>query len=101
MFAGRIEPFAITLESGANSGVKSIVHTGHEFVFCLRGQLEYQVENETFRLEAGDSLLFTSRLKHRWRNPGPTVTNAIFVLSGFEEGERPSDHHLGGQDKGS
>jgi transcriptional regulator with XRE-family HTH domain len=99
MFTGRVEPFAITLESGANSGVKSIIHTGHEFVLCLRGQLEYQVQNETFRLEAGDSLLFASRLKHRWRNPGPMVANAIFVLSGFEEGERPSEHHLVGQDK--
>lgn len=101
MFTGRVEPFAITLESGAHSGVKTIVHTGHEFVLCLRGQLEYQVENQTFRLEAGDSLLFASRLTHRWRNPGPTVTNAIFVLSCFEEGEHPSEHHLVGQDKES
>jgi transcriptional regulator with XRE-family HTH domain len=93
-FSGRVEPFALTLESGAHSGVKSIVHGGHEFVLCLRGQLEYQVEDETYRLEAGDSLLFASHLRHRWRNPGPTVTNAIFVLSGFEEGERPSERHL-------
>lgn len=99
MFTGRVEPFAITLESGAHSGVKPIVHSGHEFVLCLRGQLEYQVENETFRLETGDSLLFASRLKHRWRNPGPTVANAIFVLSGFEEGELPSSHHLVGRDE--
>lgn len=97
MFTGRVEPFALTLESGAHSGVKPIVHSGHEFVLCLRGQLEYQVENETFRLETGDSLLFASRLKHRWRNPGPTVTNAIFVLSGFEGDELPSSHHLVGQ----
>jgi transcriptional regulator with XRE-family HTH domain len=94
MFTGRVEPFALTLESGAHSGVKNIVHSGHEFVLCLRGQLDYQVENETYSLEAGDSLLFAARLRHRWRNPGPTVTNAIFVLSGFEEGERPSEHHL-------
>jgi transcriptional regulator with XRE-family HTH domain len=93
-FTGRVEPFALTLESGAHSGVKSIVHGGHEFVLCLRGQLEYQVEDETYRLEAGDSLLFASHLRHRWRNPGPMVTNAIFVLSGFEEGERPSERHL-------
>jgi transcriptional regulator with XRE-family HTH domain len=101
MFTGRVEPFAITLESGAHSGVKPIVHSGHEFVLCLRGQLEYQVGNETFRLETGDSLLFASRLKHRWRNPGPTVTNAVFVLSGFEEGELPSSHHMVGQNKDS
>jgi transcriptional regulator with XRE-family HTH domain len=98
-FTGRVEPFALTLESGAHSGVKTIVHGGHEFVLCLRGQLEYQVEDETYRLEAGDSLLFASRLRHRWRNPGPTVTNAIFVLSGFEEGERPSEHHLAARNK--
>jgi transcriptional regulator with XRE-family HTH domain len=94
MFTGRVEPFALTLESGAHSGVKPIIHSGHEFVLCLRGQLEYQVENETFRLETGDSLLFVSHLKHRWRNPGPTVTNAVFVLSGFEGDELPSSHHM-------
>jgi transcriptional regulator with XRE-family HTH domain len=94
LFVGRVEPFALTLETGANSGPNSIVHTGHEFVICLRGQLEYQVEHDVFLLEAGDSLLFAAYLKHRWRNPGPLVTNAVFVLSGFVEGEEPGTHHL-------
>jgi transcriptional regulator with XRE-family HTH domain len=94
MFTGGVEPFALTLESGTSSGPYPIMHSGHEFVVCLRGQLEYQVENELYLLEPGDTLLFTSNLKHRWRNPGSTVTNAIFVLSGFEEGEYPSEHHL-------
>lgn len=99
-FAGPVEPFALTLESGSNSGPYPIIHSGHEFVLCLRGQLEYTVENQQYLLEPGDSLLFTSRLQHRWRNPGSTVTNAIFVLSGFEEGERPSEHHLQGPSRG-
>ena len=93
-FSGRVEPFAITLESGTTSGPYPMIHSGHEFVICLRGQLEYQVENELYLLEAGDTLLCTSNLKHRWRNPGNTVTNAVFVLSGFEEGESPSEHHM-------
>lgn len=93
-FAGGVEPFALTLESGTSSGPYPIMHSGHEFVLCLRGQLEYQVENELYLLEPGDTLLFTSNLKHRWRNPGNTVTNAVFVLSGFKEGESPSEHHL-------
>ena len=88
-FSGRVEPFALTLENGANSGPQPIVHTGHEFVLCLRGQLEYQVEDEIFLLEAGDTLLFTAHRQHRWRNPGPLVTSAIFVLSGFTDGEDP------------
>jgi len=93
-FIGRVEPFALTLESGASSGPFPITHTGHEFVVCLRGQLEYQVEGQIYLLEAGDSLLFKSHLQHKWRNAGPTVTNAVFVLSGFEEGEHPVQRHI-------
>ncbi len=93
-FVGRVEPFMLTLESGASSGPFGIVHTGHEFVLCLRGQLEYQVENNRFLLEPGDSLIFAAQLTHRWRNPGKTVTNAIFVLAGFEHDERPSEFHI-------
>ena len=93
-FVGRVEPFMLTLESGASSGPFGIVHSGHEFVFCLRGELEYQVENHRFHLEAGDSLLFAAQLKHRWRNPGKKVCNAMFVLAGFEHDESPSEFHI-------
>lgn len=92
-FAGRVEPFMLTLENGAGSGPNTMVHTGHEFVFCLRGQLEYQVESQAFTLGAGDSLLFAAQLKHRWRNPGSTVTNALILLSGFAEQETPHAMH--------
>jgi transcriptional regulator with XRE-family HTH domain len=92
-FSGRVEPFILTLESGASSGQHSIVHTGHEFVFCLRGQLEYLVEKQYFHLDTGDNLLFAAHLNHRWRNPGNTVTNALVVLSGFIEGELPHSMH--------
>ena len=87
-FVGRVEPFILTLESNANSGPRSMTHTGHEFVFCLRGKLEYQVERQLFELEAGDSLLFAANLKHRWRNVGGTVVTALIIISGFEEGEQ-------------
>jgi transcriptional regulator with XRE-family HTH domain len=93
-FVGRMEPFMLTLESGASSGPFGIVHSGHEFVLCLRGELEYQVEQNHFLLEAGDSLLFAAQLKHRWRNPGKRVCNAIFVLAGFEQDEHPSEFHI-------
>jgi transcriptional regulator with XRE-family HTH domain len=92
-FSGRVEPFILTLESGASSGQHTMNHTGHEFVFCLRGQLEYLVEKQLFDLGAGDSLLFAAQLNHRWRNPGKTVTNALLVLSGFLEGELPHTLH--------
>ncbi len=93
-FTGRMQPFMLTLESGAESGPDRIVHTGSEFVMCLRGNLEYEVEGKLYSLEAGDSLLFAARLTHRWHNPGNTVTNAIIVLSGYEEYEQPGNFHF-------
>ena len=72
----------------AASGPHSITHSGHEFVFCVRGELDYQVERENFHLTPGDSLLFAAHLKHKWKNPGRNVTNALIVLSDFAEGEQ-------------
>jgi mannose-6-phosphate isomerase-like protein (cupin superfamily) len=93
-FIGGVEPFMITLEPGANSGRFGMAHTGHEFVLCLSGQLEYEVEDQRFTLNSGDSLLFAANLHHRWRNAEKTTCRAIVVLSGFEKGERPSEYHL-------
>jgi transcriptional regulator with XRE-family HTH domain len=98
-FVGRVEPFVLTLESGANSGPHDLVHNGHEFVYCLRGQLEYQVEKSVYQLGAGDSLLFAARLKHRWRNPWNRVVNALILLSGFVEGEQPHAMHWKRRDR--
>ena len=93
-FLGKVEPFLLTLENSANSGSKVISHTGHEFVFCLRGQLEYQVEHQIYELSPGDSILFAAHLKHRWKNPGKRVTTALVVISCFgETGGLPNLHH--------
>jgi len=92
-FIGRMEPFILTLENGGGSGPNSMLHSGHEFVFCLRGTLEYQVENQVFLLEPGDSLIFAAKLRHRWRNPGNTVVNALIMLSDFAETDRGLSVH--------
>jgi len=93
-FLGRVEPFMLTLEGGATSGPHGLVHSGHEFVICLKGLLQYEVEDQRFTLQPGDSLLFASKLRHRWRNPDKNVANVLFVLSGFAQDERPSEFHL-------
>ena len=93
-FSGHLEPFMLTLESQAGSGPYGMLHSGHEFVMCLSGQLEYEIEEQKFLLEAGDSLIFAAQLRHQWINPGQTTTQAVIVLAGFEHGERPSEFHL-------
>ncbi len=94
LFVGRVEAFLLTLESGGSSGPHGMIHTGHELVFCLRGTLEYEVDGQRYLLEPGDNLIFAAQLMHRWRNPGDAVTNAIVVISSFEDSERPGEFHL-------
>jgi transcriptional regulator with XRE-family HTH domain len=57
-----------------------------EFVLCLNGQLEYQVNGQTYRLEPGDSLSFNGNVLHCWRNPGSETAIAVIVL----QPERPA-----------
>lgn len=93
-FIGGVEPFVITLEPGASSGPFPMLHTGNEFVMCLTGQFEYEVEDQRFMLNPGDNLIFAAELKHRWRNPGKTPSKAVIVLTCYEQDERPSEFHV-------
>ncbi|MEE8357319.1 MAG: cupin domain-containing protein [Anaerolineales bacterium] len=97
-YNGLIEPFMITLEAGTSSGRFQMTHSGHEFVFCLRGELEYLINDQTYRLESGDALLFSASLEHKWHNPGQTVTNALILIAGFQPGESPSQYHIASRD---
>jgi transcriptional regulator with XRE-family HTH domain len=92
-FIGRVSPFLVTLDNGASSGPHSMRHTGHEFVFCLRGKFEYRVENQSFILEAGDSLLFSAQLKHTWRNSGGVVSSALIIITDHVERDRGLESH--------
>ncbi len=93
-FIGRVEPFVLTLETGADSGPAPLVHTGHEFVFCLTGNIEYQVEERYFLLSPNDSLLFAAHLRHHWRNAGQGPAHVLIVLSGFSESDHPLSTHM-------
>jgi transcriptional regulator with XRE-family HTH domain len=93
-FVGGLEPFLLTLEVGASSGRFGMLHSGHEFVLCLEGSLEYEVEEERYLLEAGDSLLFAAQLQHRWRNAGKSPCRVVIALTCFERGESPTEFHF-------
>jgi len=93
-FSGRMEPFLLILEPGGESGPYGMLHSGNEFIMCLSGQIEYEVEEKKFVLNPGDNLIFAAELRHRWRNPGNETATAILVLAGFEQGELPSEYHI-------
>jgi quercetin dioxygenase-like cupin family protein len=55
-----------------SSGKRQVIHAGHEFVYCLKGRLEYLIDGNIYQVEAGDFLLFEANLPHIWRNPFDT-----------------------------
>ena len=100
-FSGRVEAFMLTLEKGGSSGPYGMVHSGHEFVYCEDGTLEYEVEGQIYLLEPGDNLIFAAHMLHRWRNPGEKTARVIVVISSFEAFENPSEFHLASGATGS
>jgi len=89
-----VEPFIVTLEPNAGSGATSIVHTGHEFVYCLQGRIIYTVEEHPYLLEPGDSLLFESHLPHRWQNIDSGSSQALLVLCPSDMRDHPTERHF-------
>lgn len=87
-------PFVVTLKPKADSGNKPIVHTGLELVFCLEGQIGYEVDGQNFTLEPGDSLLFEAHLPHRWRNEGMTSSRSLLLICSADERDRPDERHF-------
>jgi transcriptional regulator with XRE-family HTH domain len=87
-------PFLVTLEPNADSGTDPIVHTGHEFVYCLEGRLSYTIEDRVYVLDPGDSLLFEAYLPHRWQNTGLKPSRSLLVMCPTDESDRPTERHF-------
>ena len=91
----RLEPFHLSLLPGASSGEEAITHGGEEFVFCLAGEIDYQVDGTWHRLGTGDSLMFQAELPHQCRNSGRKRAEALLVIQAQEEEIRLSQQaHL-------
>ncbi len=94
MAARTMEPFVITLGPNMGSGQLPIVHTGDEFVFCLKGRLLYTVEDQTYLLAPGDSLLFEAHLPHRWQNADVEASQALLILCPADARDQPTTLHF-------
>ena len=89
-----LEPFIVTLEPDSQPSDNPIVHTGFEFVFCLEGQLCYEVNGDKYTLEPGDSLLFEAHLPHRWRNCGKLPSRSLLLLAPADLRDHPDERHF-------
>ncbi len=89
-----VQPFVVALQPGAGSGDQIIVHTGHEFVYCLSGAVRYKIREEEYALHPGDSLVFEAHLPHCWQNAGTEEAQIILVLYPADEREEPGGRHF-------
>ncbi|MEW6402966.1 MAG: XRE family transcriptional regulator [Chloroflexota bacterium] len=90
-----MEPFSITLEPHAGSGgERQVVHSGHEFVYCLYGKIEYVIDGRVYSMEEGDILIFEATLPHLWRNPHDKEAKFILVLQTPNASREPVQRHF-------
>ncbi|MEM7208667.1 MAG: cupin domain-containing protein [Pseudomonadota bacterium] len=78
---GKLAMIMTRYTPGASSGDELASHDGEESGFVQSGTLELQIEDETYRLNAGDSYSFDSQRPHRYRNPGNIDTVVIFAIT--------------------
>ena len=77
---GPLEVLWSVMEPGADSG-NAYDHAGDEAGVVIRGSLELWVDEQFFLLEEGDSFSFPSTAPHRYRNPGLTPCELLWVIT--------------------
>lgn len=73
--------FYDAIEKDCSSGEGVMVHSGEEFALIMSGRMLFQIENEDFVLEEGDSLTFKASLPHRWQNLNDGSSVVMWVVS--------------------
>ncbi|MFN2291962.1 MAG: cupin domain-containing protein [Anaerolineae bacterium] len=86
--------FLVTMEPGTTRNSTPIRHSGAEWVYCLHGNVEYEVDGQEYRLFPGDTLLFDASLPHRWRNPGEATARMLLILDAGERHNLAVAQHL-------
>lgn len=80
--SGKLQVIWSEIEPGGGSGDEPYSHNSdEECVVILQGKLDFWVGEEHYLLEKGDALTFESRLPHKNRNPGPSKTQVLWVMT--------------------
>jgi transcriptional regulator with XRE-family HTH domain len=90
----QLEPLLVTLEPAQQHQHEHVSHPGEEFVYCLDGQVSYEVGEQTYSMESGDSLIFEATQPHLFYNPGSTPAQILLVFQAFEGGHIARRHHI-------
>ena len=84
----RMEPFVFTFPSKIDRHV-FFDHGGEEFVFILSGKVIFQVGDERWTLEKGDSLYFDAAIPHRGWSVGSESTALVVIYAADQRHDGP------------
>lgn len=77
-----INVYRAYIEPGGSTGEELFtIERGEQVGLVLQGQLELWIEDKAFMLNPGDSFRYHSKAPHRWRNPGQTRAEVIWVVA--------------------
>jgi quercetin dioxygenase-like cupin family protein len=92
----KLEPFLISVEPGMTSE-EPVEHPGQEFVFCLDGTIDYEVDGRSYPLQPGDSLILDATRPHLFRNTQRNAATLIVVFQASDQLSLARERHLGGR----
>jgi transcriptional regulator with XRE-family HTH domain len=74
-----MEPFIVEMEEREASDIVFNNHRGEEFLFVLRGSLEFCYGDQSVILDEGDSLYFDSIVPHGYRGMGGPAKTLVVI----------------------
>jgi quercetin dioxygenase-like cupin family protein len=75
-----MEPFFVTFSKTDYEPDEFFRHEGEEFVFLIRGKVEYEIGENAVILTQGDSMYFDGNLPHRSKCLKKGESQAIVIL---------------------
>jgi len=94
----RIEPFRMQIPPDTKTSSGKITHPGHEFIYCLEGEINYLVRDRKYHLQKGDSLLLDASQPHTWENPYPKAAVILLVFHSSQDQQIARQVHLTSSD---
>jgi len=65
---GRLQACVVTLQPGRERHGDAHSHYGNEAVLVLDGRVDFRVGDDSFSLDAGDSIYYTGEVEHQYGN---------------------------------
>ena len=76
-----LSAFSLEFPAKSNEDIALLTHEGEEILYILEGQIEFQIGDDRFVLEAGDCVHFHGDKPHMGRNIGRTPARMLMVVT--------------------